>query len=124
MSDFRMKRVNEQVKRELSLLIRERMPVEDHGVISVTGVDVSKDLRTANVYVSIVGVANQEERAIHDLAKIRGGLQHDLARKVIMKYTPHLVFKHDRGLERGQHVTHLLDELDQQSGTRHQKASE
>jgi len=107
-----MKRVNEQVKRELSQLIRERLPVEDYGVISVTEVDVSKDLRNANVYISIVGIAGQEDAAVKHLDKIRSGLQRDLSRKVIMKYTPHLVFRHDRGLEHGLHITQLLDSLD------------
>ncbi len=108
-----MKRVNEQVKRELSSLVRELLPVEKHGLISVTDVDVSKDLKAANVYVSGVGTALQTENVVAALVKIRGTLQHGLAQKIAMKYTPHLLFKLDQGLERGQHLVELLDTLDE-----------
>ncbi|MBI4027221.1 MAG: 30S ribosome-binding factor RbfA [Verrucomicrobia bacterium] len=107
-----MKRVNEQVKRELSKLIRQHLPVEDHGLISVTEVDVSKDLKTANVYVSTVGVAQQTAGLLASLERIRAGLQRELSRNVVMKYTPHLLFKEDRGIERGQHVVEILNALE------------
>lgn len=113
MSQFRMQRVNALVKRELSNLIRQHLPVEDYGVISVTEVDVAKDLKIANVYVSAVGTTPQTENVIPSLAKIRRTLQHELGRKVVMKYTPHLLFKQDAGLERGQHIVELLNELEE-----------
>jgi ribosome-binding factor A len=112
MSAFRMKRVNEQVKRELSDLIRKYLPVEEYGLISVTDVDVSKDLKTANIFVSNVGVSQQPEGLIDALNRVRVELQRDLSKKVIMKYTPHLLFKEDAGLERGQQVVDILDDLE------------
>lgn len=113
MSLFRMKRINELVKCELSGLIRKHLPVEKHGLITVTEVDVAKDLKTANVYISSVGLTTGGEDVIHCLNQIRGRLQHELARKVVMKYTPHILFRHDHGLERGQHLVELLDSLDE-----------
>ncbi len=112
MSLFRLKRVNEQLKRELSTLIRKLLPVEDHGLISVTEVDVSKDLKSANVYVSAIGVAKQTDNMIASLEKRRIQLQHELSKRVVIKYTPHLIFKQDTGLERGQHLVELLDSLE------------
>jgi len=112
MSLFRMKRVNEQVKRILSSLIRKHLPVENHGLISVTEVDVSRDLKIANVYISAVGVTSENQKVIASLVRIRSSLQHELSRQVVMKYTPQLFFKQDRGIERGQHVVELLDTLD------------
>lgn len=112
MSLFRMKRVNEQVKRELSALIRKHLPVEDYGLISVIDVEVSKDLKNANVYVSNIGVNQSMEGIMAALAKVRNSLQRDLSRKITMKYTPRLLFKQDRGLERGQYLVELLDALD------------
>ena len=113
MSLFRMKRINELVKCELSGLIRQHLPVEKYGLISVTEVDVAKDLKTANVYISSVGLPQEEKDVIHALNQIRGRLQHELSRRVVVKYTPHLVFKQDHGLERGQHLVELLDSLEQ-----------
>ncbi len=115
MSLFRIKRVNEQVKRELSNLIRQHLPVERYGLISVTEVEVARDLKTANVYISTIGATTQQaEEAIIALKKIRIGLQHDLSRKITMKYTPHLLFKQDHGIERGQHMVKLLDALEKE----------
>jgi ribosome-binding factor A len=114
MSTFRIKRVNELLKQELSKLIRQHLPVEKHGLISVTDVEVSRDLKNANVYVSTVGIGSesQETSVIAALERIRGTLQHEVSRKVVIKYTPHLAFKWDNGLERGQHVVDLLEDLD------------
>jgi len=113
MSTFRMKRINELVRRELSNLIRQHLPVEKHGLISVTEVDVAKDLKVAHVYISTVGVGTQKiESVLAALERARPGLQHELSRKVILKYTPHLTFKWDEGLERGQHILEVLETLD------------
>ncbi len=111
MSLFRIKRVNEQLRRELSALIRKLLPVSEYGLISVTEVDASKDLKNASVYVSAVGTNKQTDDVIHALERIRAHLQHELSKKVVMKYTPHLIFRQDRGLERGQHLVEILDSL-------------
>ena len=68
MSEFRMKRVNEQVMRELSQLIRTHLPVEDYGLITVTEVDISKDLKTGNVFISAVGQQHSMEKILEALA--------------------------------------------------------
>jgi ribosome-binding factor A len=121
MSEFRMKRVNELVRQELSELIRKLLPVEEHGLISVTEVVVSKDLKSANVYVSTIGTSHSMEGTIASLVKIRKELQHELSRKVILKYTPQLIFKEDQGIERSQHIVDLLDSLDHKNGPSGQK---
>ena len=107
-----MKRVNELVKRELSSLIRQHLAVDDYGVISVTEVAVSKDLKSASVYISTIGVNQKPLEILESLEKIRPALQYELSRRVIMKYTPHLAFKSDQGLERGQHILDLLESLE------------
>jgi ribosome-binding factor A len=112
MSEFRMKRINELVRQELSKLVRKLLPLEDYGLISITDVDVSKDLKTANIYVSTVGGKAKIAEVLQALSDIRKDLQYELSRKVIIKYTPHLIFRKDEGLERGQHILEILDSLD------------
>ncbi|MDD2710477.1 MAG: 30S ribosome-binding factor RbfA [Verrucomicrobiae bacterium] len=114
MSTFRLKRVNEMMKHELSELIRSRLRVSDYGVITVTDVEVAKDLKTAQVYISAVGVEGQTrvDRLLAALEAIRPELQHEMSRKVILKYTPHLQFCFDEGMARGQQVLKILDELE------------
>ena len=109
-----MKRVNELVNHELSRLIRQYLPVENYGLISVTDVAVAKNLKTAHIYISGIGVGPQQrEKVLESLARVRVQLQHDLSRRVILKYTPQLMFQWDDGIERGQHVVDLLESLDE-----------
>lgn len=112
-----MKRVNELMLRELSAAARRLLPVERCGVISFTGVEVSRDLKTAVVWFSRVGAptdasAPTEKEAAAALEAARPELQEAVARRVAIKYTPHLTFRHDRGLERGQNVMKILEELE------------
>lgn len=112
MSNFRMARVNAQVKKELGKLIRDRISVDAHGLITVTDVEVSKDLRTAKVFFSVVGVRNQEEVAGTVLNAMRQELQAELAKLVKLKYTPQLSFKPDHSTERGIKVISILEDLE------------
>ena len=112
MSHFRMARVNAQVKRELGELVRQRLPVEGYGLITITDVEVSKDLRTAKVFFSVVGVQNQEELAEKALERVRQDLQSELAKRIKMKYTPQLSFKPDHSTERAIRIISILDDLD------------
>jgi ribosome-binding factor A len=121
MSEFRMKRVNELVRQELSELVRKHLPLAEYGLISVTEVVVSKDLKTAHVYFSTVGTTPNRPNVLEALVKIRKDLQYELSRKVILKYTPLLVFKEDHGMERGQHILEILDSLDHEKCGKGQK---
>ncbi|MFZ4693808.1 MAG: 30S ribosome-binding factor RbfA [Verrucomicrobiia bacterium] len=117
MAEFRMKRVNELMLRELSTAVRRLLSVDRCGVISFTDVEVSRDLKTAVVWFSTVGTQNgapalAEQEALALLNRARPELQQAVARRVAIKYTPHLSFRHDSGLERGQHVVRLLEELE------------
>ena len=112
MSNFRMARVNAQVKRELGEQVRKKLSVEQHGLITITDVEVSKDLRTAKVFFSVIGVQNQEERAESALDGIRQDLQSELAKRIKMKYTPQLTFKPDHSAERAIRVISIIEDLD------------
>lgn len=112
-----MKRVNALMLRELSAAARRILPVERCGVLSFTDVEVSKDLKSAVVWFSMIGTpsgapALTEKEAHEALEAARPELQEAVARRVAIKYTPHLAFRHDSGLERGQNVVRLLEELE------------
>lgn len=107
----RMARVAEILKRELSVVILREVPA-DGGLITVTAVDVSPDLRNASVYVGVLGTALQQKQAIERLEQKRALLQAECAKRVVLKFTPHLSFKLDESLVRGTRVLDILDELD------------
>src|SRR5438067_12725841 len=110
----RQLRVNELVKRELSAIIAREINFE--GVlVSVNAVDVTPDLKSAHVFVSILGPATGAS-VIDKLEARRPALQAELSRHVVLKYTPHLIFHLDDSIERGSRVLEILNEIDKLDG--------
>lgn len=81
-------------------------------LVSVRAVDITPDLKNAHVFISAIGTKWQKEEAIKELNEKRQHLQHELARRVILKYTPLLHFQLDESIERGTRVLSLLDEIE------------
>jgi ribosome-binding factor A len=106
----RLVRVGEILKRELSTVILREVP-SDGALITVNAVDVSPDLRNATVHVSVLGTAAQQKQALERLEKRRRVLQAECAKRVVLKFTPHLHFELDASIERGTRVLDILNEL-------------
>ena len=115
MSNLRHERVRELVKRELGEAIRREFNVEDAGLITVNDVDLGGDLRTAVVFISILGNASQKSRGLELLNNNRIRLQGVLGKSVVLKYTPTLKFLVDDSLVRGNRILQILDELEKTS---------
>ncbi|MGA1538976.1 MAG: 30S ribosome-binding factor RbfA [Chthoniobacterales bacterium] len=107
----RLARVAEILKRELSTIILREVP-SDGALITVNAVDVSPDLRNATVHVGILGTAPQQKQVLERLEHQRALLQAEMAKRVILKFTPHLRFRLDESIERGSRVLDILEELD------------
>ena len=80
-------------------------------LVTVTGVKTAIDLRDATVFVSIYGKAMPKQEVMTLLEKKRALIQSELAKKVILKYTPRLHFKLDETAENADRVMHILNEL-------------
>jgi ribosome-binding factor A len=106
----RLLRVNELIKRELSSLIAREITFEK-ALVTINQVDVTPDLKSAHVYVSVLG-ADGRDTAMTKLEANRSMLQAELSRHVILKYTPHLVFHLDDSIERGARVIEILQEIE------------
>lgn len=107
---LRTVRVCELIKRELGMIVGREMKFEAP-LVSIRAVDITPDLKNAHVFVSAIGTKWQKEQAITALEANRQHLQHELSRRVILKYTPHLHFQIDDSIERGTRVLNLLDEI-------------
>jgi ribosome-binding factor A len=105
----RLLRVNELLKRELSSLLVREMTFENL-LVTVNQVDVTPDLKSAHVYISVLG-ANGHTEVLPKLEANRAALQSELAKHVVLKYTPHLVFHLDDSIERGARVLEILQEI-------------
>ncbi len=108
---YRLKRVNEVIKRALSEIISRELTFRA-ALVTVQAVDTSPDLRSAHVFVSAIGEKSEARAAIEKLENHRVELQYMLSRRVILKYTPHLYFKLDESVARGIRVMELLEEID------------
>lgn len=105
-----MLRVNEVVRRELSTIITRDLTFEDV-LVTLNQVDVTPDLKNAHVFVSVLGKGSPKA-VIEKLEAQRTILQAELAKKVVLKYTPHLVFHLDNSTERGARVFKILQEIE------------
>ena len=108
---LRLLRVCELIKRELGVIIGRDVKFEAP-LVSVRAVDITPDLKNAHVFISAIGTKWQKEQALQQLQERRQHLQHELSRRVIIKYTPHLHFQLDESIERGTRVLSLLDEIE------------
>jgi ribosome-binding factor A len=106
----RLLRVNELVKRELSAIIAKQIVFES-AIVTINDVDVSPDLKNAHVFVSVLG-SETSGSVLAKLEEHRVQLQSELAKHVVLKYTPHLVFELDQSIERGARVIEIMQELD------------
>jgi len=107
-----MQRVRELLKRAIGEVIRSEFPVSEAGLVTVNDVDVSGDLHSAIVFVSILGTAEQQKRGLSLLIRHRKRIQGLVARSVILKYTPTLKFQVDDSVVRGNRVLEIIEELE------------
>ena len=110
----RLLRVNELVKRELGALLARDVAFDD-ALVTVNQVNVTPDLKKAHIYVSVLG-AEPKGSILAKLEAHRTILQADLTKRVVLKYTPHLVFHLDDSIERGTRIIEILQKLETPGG--------
>lgn len=117
MSYQRIDRISEQVRRDVDQIIREQ--VSDprvKGTYSVTRADVTRDLRYAKIYVSILEEENREPM-MAALKNAAGFIRHELRARMIIRYAPELLFELDHNIEYGVHIASVLKQVQPQSKT-------
>jgi len=112
MASLRIQRVRELLKQEIGEAIRREFHVNEAGLITVNDVDVAGDVRSAVVFISILGNADQQKRGFQLLTEHRIRIQSMIGRSVVLKYTPTLKFVFDDSIVRGNRVLQILDELE------------
>ncbi len=115
MSNLRHERVRELLKRAIGEAIRREFHVNDVGVITVNDINVGGDLRTAIVFISILGNDAQKKHGLQAVEKNRIRIQALVGKSVILKYTPTLKFVIDDSVTRGNRVLEILNELEKTS---------
>ena len=114
----RLVRVNELLKRVLADLLETLGYNEEQGkIISITRVDCASNLKSASVYVSILGAKNEEEEAriVRRLIERKAEIQSLMSKEVILKYTPVLHFVLDHSVADGDRVLDLLRHMEDEN---------
>lgn len=108
--DFpRTRRVGEQMQRELAALIREEVKDPRVGMVTVAGVEVTRDLAHAKVYITVLGDAESRDASLAALNKAAGFLRHELGQRMLTRTVPQLRFVYDESIERGSRLSALID---------------
>lgn len=115
----RIGRINEEIQRELSGQLRRLKDPRVSGMVSITHVDTTGDLRYAKVYVSVLD-KSREKDVLKGLRSAAGFLRRELGRELQLRYTPELQFTGDDSIQRGAHILEVLRrvERDGESGER------
>lgn len=117
MSNHRNSRVGEEIKKEISLMIREEMKdPRIKGLISITHVEVTNDLRYAKVYISIMATLEERTVTLQTLKKAGGYLRSELAKRLQLRYTPEILFKFDDSIEYGAKINEILSGFNKKEG--------
>jgi ribosome-binding factor A len=106
----RMRRVNESLREVLSESLGT-LNDPRIGLVTITGVQTSPDLRSARVFVSVLGSERKRSESLAGLRAAHGVLQARIGRELRLKRTPQLAFEYDPSVERGVKMSMLIDEL-------------
>lgn len=112
MTARRVQRINELIREEISELLRRE--VKDPrltGIISVTEVDTSPDLRNAKIYISVMGTGEEKKMAEQGLSAASGFIRRGLGERLSLRRVPELRFELDESIERGSRLIQLIDEV-------------
>ncbi len=115
----RARRVEEQLMRLLSELIRREVKDPRVGPVTITSVEVSKDLTHANVYFTPFAGAGDAAAALEALRHASGFLRHQVRNQMRLRVAPEIVFHIDDSIERGARLSTLIEEAVESDRSRH-----
>jgi len=112
MPSMRHQRVRELLKRTLAEILRREIDTNECGLVNINEVGVANDLKSAMVFVGIVGNPTQRKKAEAKLKKERTYFQQLMAREVVLRYTPKIKFRVDDSIAAGNRVLEIIEELE------------
>jgi len=107
----RPQRLALEIQHEISLILSRNMKDRRLGFVTVTGVELTPDLRHARIFVSTLGNAAEKKANLETLNHAAGWIRRELGQRVRMKFLPEISFRADDSQEYGQRIDRLLDEI-------------
>ena len=111
MATRRLDKVNELMKREIGTFIQKEFEWPGT-IVSILDVEITEDLKEGRVWVGVVG-RMASAQVIEKLSRKRGEIQKAVSKRVVLRNTPKLTFKHDNSAQRGVNLVNLLDDIEQ-----------
>jgi ribosome-binding factor A len=119
----RSEKVGSLVKEELSLMFQRNFSVADYGLLTVTEVLMSPDLKVAKVYVSIFGDAEKKKKNFEKLEAQKPSIRSMLAHAVRLRYAPELIFYLDETLDKAMKLENLFHKIHEQDSKKEEENS-
>lgn len=111
MAKYRQNRINDAVKEEMAQIIRDvKDPRITSAFVSITGAQVSGDLKFAKIYFSVM--AGDKNEVLAGLKNAQGFFRSELAKRINLRQTPQLSFEYDGSMEYGANISKILSTLD------------
>lgn len=111
MGQLRIEKVQELIKQEVSQIILKELKDPRIGFVTVTQVDVTGDLRSAKIYVSLMGSEEQIKDCWDGLQKALGYIRREIGKRIRLRCTPELSFQLDKSLDYSVHIQELLSKI-------------
>ena len=111
MAKDRINKINEEVRRELSNIVRELKDSRIPMMTSIVAVRVTNDLSYAKVYVSVMGDETVQKKAIQGLKSASGFVRREIGRKLQLRHTPEFIFELDHSIEQGAYINQLIHDI-------------
>jgi ribosome-binding factor A len=126
----RNQRVAQFIKEELSILIQREFPLNQYGMITLTNVDVSPDLGSATIYITVLKSSSNDSdsearvKLVAELNEQKGHFRQELSRMLTSRGVPSIQFKYDESIERAQRLTDIINSVSQTDSQSDDESSE
>jgi ribosome-binding factor A len=107
----RAERVGDLIKKEISQIIQYELKDPGIGFVTITAVELSSDLKHAKVFYSVLGDEKNKKESSSALKRACGFIQHEMGRRLRLRYTPEVCFLFDSSVEYGAHIETLIRKI-------------
>jgi ribosome-binding factor A len=111
---IRQEQIQKRLIEEVSSMLLKELKDPRLGFITVTGAEVTRDLRNAKVFISVMGEEQAQKDALSALTRASGFIRGEFARRAHLRVAPELVFQADEGIRHGARIFELLHEIEAQ----------
>lgn len=124
MGQLRVEKVQELMKQEVSQIILHELKDPRIGFVTVTQVEATGDLRSAKIYVSLMGNEEQVRDCWKGLNSSLGFIRREIGKRIRLHFTPELSFQIDKSLDYSAHIQKLLNDINREAETKSAEAKE